>query len=295
MLPRVDRDAARRSRTPWRSTSRWAARPTPSCTCWPPRTRPGVDFGLTDIDALSRRVPCLCKVAPSSRVPHGGRAPGRRHPRHPRRAGPGRAARTRRAHRARRTLDEWLDAWDMRRAAPAEAQSTCSTRRPAASGPPRPSRSRHVGHAGHRRGRRRASGTWSTPTPTDGGLAVLSATSPPTARRQDGRRRPRSCTSRARRWSARARRRRSSAILGRHGRRRRRRRHPLRGPQGRAGHAGDALPDQLPQGPRPGPGCALITDGRFSGGTIGSFRSATSPRRPRPEARSRWSRTATRS
>ncbi len=26
----------------------------------------GVDFGLTDIDGLSRRVPCLCKVAPSS-------------------------------------------------------------------------------------------------------------------------------------------------------------------------------------------------------------------------------------
>ena len=56
---------ARRSRTRWRSTSRWAARPTRSCTCSPPRRRPSVDFGLDDIDAVSRRVPCLAKVAPN--------------------------------------------------------------------------------------------------------------------------------------------------------------------------------------------------------------------------------------
>ena len=35
----LDRHAGTRSRTRWRSTSRWAARPTRSCTCSPPRTR----------------------------------------------------------------------------------------------------------------------------------------------------------------------------------------------------------------------------------------------------------------
>ena len=39
--------------------------------------------------------------------------------------------------------------------------------------------------------------------------------------------------------------------------------------RGRPGHAGDALPDLLPQGPGLGKACALITDGRFSGGTSG--------------------------
>jgi hypothetical protein len=58
------------------------------------------------IDAISRRVPCLSKVAPNSHShmedvhPHGGRAPGRRHPRDPRRAVTRRAAQHRRAHRA---------------------------------------------------------------------------------------------------------------------------------------------------------------------------------------------------
>ena len=97
-----DRHAATRSRTRWRSTSRWAARPTPSCTCWPPPTRPSVDFTMADIDAISRRVPCLCKVAPNAAVPHGGRAPRRRHPRHPRRAATAAALLHRgRPHRAR--------------------------------------------------------------------------------------------------------------------------------------------------------------------------------------------------
>ena len=36
---------ATRSRTPWRSTSRWAARPTRSCTCWPLPTRRGSASG----------------------------------------------------------------------------------------------------------------------------------------------------------------------------------------------------------------------------------------------------------
>ncbi|WP_306366485.1 dihydroxy-acid dehydratase [Nocardiopsis sp. CC223A] len=33
-------------------------------------TEAGVDFGLTDIDAVSRRVPCLCKVAPNTEKYH---------------------------------------------------------------------------------------------------------------------------------------------------------------------------------------------------------------------------------
>ena len=44
-----------RSKTPWRSTSRWADRPTPCCICWPPRMRRSVDFTMADIDRLSRK------------------------------------------------------------------------------------------------------------------------------------------------------------------------------------------------------------------------------------------------
>ena len=54
-----------------------------------------LDFTMRDIDELSRRVPCVCKVAPNGDVPDGGRPPRRRHPRHPRRAAPRRAAATR--------------------------------------------------------------------------------------------------------------------------------------------------------------------------------------------------------
>ena len=61
--------------------------------------------------------------------------------------------------------------------------------------------------------------------------------------------------------------------LQRHPRRphqaRRRRRHPLRRPEGRAGHAGDAVPDLYLKSKNLGKVCALITDGRFSGGTSG--------------------------
>ena len=92
-----------------------------------------VDFGVADIDAISRRVPCLAKVAPEhAEVPHGGRAPGRRHPGHPRRAGPGRAAPPRRARRAlARRCDSWLADWDIRGgSADPEARASCSTPRP---------------------------------------------------------------------------------------------------------------------------------------------------------------------
>jgi len=44
---------------------------------------------------------------------------------------------------------------------------------------------------------------------------------------------------------------------------------PLRGPQGGAGHAGDAVPTSYLKGRGLGAQCALLTDGRFSGGTSG--------------------------
>ncbi len=75
----------------------------------------GVDFTMSDIDRLSRKVPNICKVAPSSQLPRRGRAPRRRHLHHPGRARPAglihRDART--VHAA--TLGEAIDAEDMRR------------------------------------------------------------------------------------------------------------------------------------------------------------------------------------
>ncbi len=56
----------------------------------------GVDFGLKEIDELSRRVPCLCKVAPSSAYHLEWTCTGGgRHPVDPRRLQPRRAAQPR--------------------------------------------------------------------------------------------------------------------------------------------------------------------------------------------------------
>jgi dihydroxy-acid dehydratase len=59
----------------------------------------GVDFTMTDIDRISRHVPCLCKVAPAVADVHIEDVP-RRHHGHSRRAGPRRPAPYRTAHRA---------------------------------------------------------------------------------------------------------------------------------------------------------------------------------------------------
>ena len=81
----------------------------------------GVDFTLDDIDAISRRVPCLCKVAPNSTTYH---------IEHVHRAGgiPALLGELDRAGLLRRgvhsvhssSLDEWLGAWDVRGAAPCD-------------------------------------------------------------------------------------------------------------------------------------------------------------------------------
>ena len=54
------------SRTPWRSTSPWADRPTRCCTCWrSPEKRASISRFETSTP-FRARVPVLCKVAPSS-------------------------------------------------------------------------------------------------------------------------------------------------------------------------------------------------------------------------------------
>ncbi len=74
-----------------------------------------VDFDLADIEALSTRIPCICKVAPNGRVSDGGRAPGRRHPRCDGRAvarGPARYQCA--CGPLPGSLTAWLDEWDLR-------------------------------------------------------------------------------------------------------------------------------------------------------------------------------------
>lgn len=64
------------------------------------------------------------------------------------------------------------------------------------------------------------------------------------------------------------------------------------GPKGGPGMQEMLYPTSYLKGRGLGKACALITDGRFSGGTSGLSIGHASPRRP-PAARSRWSRTAT--
>ncbi len=246
---RAPSPASRPSRTPWRSTSPWAARPTPCCTCWPPRMRPSVDFTMNDIDRLSRRVPVLCKVAPAMADVHmedvhraGGimailgeldRA-GLIHRDLPtvHRRRPGRGARPL-GHRA---------------AAPTTPCAASSALRRAACRPRPPSARTAAATSSISTARRAASAAPGTPTRKDGGLAVLYGNIA-----ADG------CIVKTagvdesilelHRPGARLR---EPGRGGqRHSRRqdrgRRRGGHPLRRPAGRPGHAGNALSDQLPE------------------------------------------------
>jgi dihydroxy-acid dehydratase len=65
------------------------------------------------------------------------------------------------------------------------------------------------------------------------------------------------------------------------------------GPEGRAGHAGNAVPDLVSQVQGLGKVCALLTDGRFSGGTSGLSIGHASPEAA-SGGPSAWSKRATR-
>ena len=142
-----------------------------------------LDFTMQDIDEVSRRVPCLSKVAPNGTYLMEDVPPRRRHPRDPRRAAPRRAAQRGRQHRPHRLASsEWLADWDIRggsatdeaielfHAAPGCVRSATAF-----------SPVRALGDAGHRRGRAAASATSSTRTPRTAASRSCTATSPSTA------------------------------------------------------------------------------------------------------------------
>ena len=147
----------------------------------------GVDFGLDDIDEVSRRVPVPGQGRAERRhgrhVLHGGRAPGRRHPRHPRRAAPRRACSTRTCTRSTRpSLDGLAEDLGRPRRLPVRGG-----RRAVARGPRlRPLRRgllpvRALGDARHWTPRAAASATSSTRTPRTAAWRSSTATSPSTA------------------------------------------------------------------------------------------------------------------
>ena len=80
------------SKTPWRSTSPWAARPTPCSTSSRSRTRRASPSTMKDIDRLSPQGAERLQGRALLALPRRRRAPRRRHLQHPRRA------RSRRAH-----------------------------------------------------------------------------------------------------------------------------------------------------------------------------------------------------
>ncbi len=143
-----------------------------------------VGFGLKEIDELSRRVPCLCKVAPSSE---------RYHVEDVHRAGGipailgelnrGGLLNTGGAHGA-----QLLARRVPRRVGPAVAgrspgkRSSCSTRRPAASARSSRSPRRPAGPPWMRTGPGAASGTCRTPTPATAAWPCCTATWPRRAR-----------------------------------------------------------------------------------------------------------------
>ena len=229
-----------------------------------------VDFTMKDIDELSRRVPCICKVAPERQLPDGRRASGRRHPRDPGRAAARRAARRGRHHHP--LTDDRHMARDLGRArtAPLRDRSRalpCRTRlldarpRPfavGALGVARPGSRRRL----HPRRRPRLFGRWrsrgSVRQPRRAGL-----------RGQDGRRRRVDLRFRGPAVVVESQEQAVGAILDgtvvpgdvvviRY-----------EGPRGGPGMQEMLYPTSYLKGRGLGKACALITDGRFSGGTSG--------------------------
>ncbi len=235
-----------------------------------------VGFGLKEIDELSRRVPCLCKVAPSSSY----------HVEDVHRAGgvPAILGELDRAGLLNRdvhtvhssSLREFLDAWDLRsptvtqeaeelfHAAPGGVRTTPALLAERPAGP----------QAGHRQERRLHQGLRSTPTARTAGSAVHVRQPGTRGRDREDRR---ACAWRS--FSTSPARRSCSRLPGSGGGRR----HPglgqvkagdvvvirYEGPSGGPGMQEMLYPTSYLKGRGLGRACALITDGRFSGGTSG--------------------------
>ncbi len=120
MKPRLPRSIATLksvSKKLWRWILRWAAAPTPFCTCWPLPTKARVDFKMADDWPLKPRcAPHLRNRTQQPRLPYGRRAPRPRATifRHPEKSGQSGQAAHRRAHYPR--TDGWktlIEKWDI--------------------------------------------------------------------------------------------------------------------------------------------------------------------------------------
>jgi len=104
------------SKTRWRSTiAMGGSTNTVLATSWPSAHEAGVSFTMADMDRMSRKVPNLCKVAPSSSYPRRRRAPRGRHLHDfgsARQSGP---FASRRRHRARQDHGRSVDQHDIHR------------------------------------------------------------------------------------------------------------------------------------------------------------------------------------
>ncbi len=254
-----------------------------------------LDFTMADIDEVSRRVPCVCKVAPNGHylmedVHRAGGIPailGELHR--------GGLLHDGVADRPFADAAGWLDEWDIRGGTDRRRGDRALPRRARAASARRP------------RSRRPSAGRpWTSTRPT----AACATSSTPTPRRRPGdpvrqhrggrlrgedggRRRVDLEVLRAgASWSS-PRRRRSTLILGEQRQAGRRGGHPLRGPEGRTRHAGDALPDLLPQGPGARRGVRAAHRRALLGRHVGAVDRPRLARGGQPAARSRWSRTAT--
>ena len=127
------------SRTPWRSTSPWAARPTPCCTSSPPPMRAASTSPWTTSTRFTPQgAGALQGRAGQVRRPHGGRPPRRRHHGDPRRARPRRPDQPRRCRPSTPSrIGDALDQWDISRTNSRERCATSSWPRPAACAPRR--------------------------------------------------------------------------------------------------------------------------------------------------------------
>ena len=246
-----------------------------------------VEFTMADIDRLSRRVPVLCKVAPVSARRSYGRRPSRR-----RHHGDSRRTRPRRADQARlptvHSADAWRGAWrnGTSSARPAIRCSSSSSRRagrrsdadriqpvpPLGRARPRPRDGRDPRRPSSLSPRMAVSRCCMAISPLDGCIvktagvdaSILKFAGPAVVfESQDAA---------VERHSRRARSKAGDVVVIRY-----------EGPRGGPGMQEMLYPTSYLKSKGLGKACALITDGRFSGGTSG-FRSAMSRRRRRRAA-----------